>query len=149
MATQHYLDFLCEGYTGNFEIEFVSYVFNSLDYEQEHRDARGLLTEAERTETNRVLGEGFLDFFYGEYGHTNVEIDSAVNPADGREYDTVRVHVSDRTWQNSVNEEVVAFLKARAQAFFPAYIRDGGDDDAAFVALVHTAEVSETRVEVL
>lgn len=153
MTTTHYLDFLCDGYAGNFELEFVSYVFNCPEWDNERRDYAQFLTAEEKAEADRVLGEDFLEYFYGEYGLTNVELEAKDHPETGQEYGTIQVRLEDETWQRVDRAEAVALLKARAEKFFTLYLDklpSYQQQEGAFVALVHSSRtMAETEPELL
>jgi len=149
-SVTHLLDFVCEGYVGNFEVEFASYVFN-FPPEYDNRDFSIYLTEKEREAIEQELDEDFLEGFYTEYGWRFVELGYGKRPGTDEQLFTVQVHVSDEIWK-TVTPELIENLKIRAVKFFEVYeanLPTYRTSDGAFVGLVHTTIESTSTKELL
>lgn len=152
MSTTHILDFVCEGYTGNFEHELFSYVFGQGDYDRPQRDFSQYLTQDERDRAEELY-EDFFEGWHGEYGWTIVEVETAKLGDIQESANSVRTRIHDEAWRSAVTPELIEEWKARAAKFFdvyrehlPAY-RTG---EGKFLGLVHsTSTVVVTPGETL
>lgn len=150
MSVTHVLDFVCKHYTGNFEREFVSYVFATESWEDSGRDYSKYIPEASRASLTARL-EDLLDSWPSEYGYVRQDIERVT--FDGGEAWAVRVRVSDGRWKQNVTSELIEELKARASQFFPIFReheRFSETTDDSFLGILHhtvtTVESDSTKL---
>lgn len=162
MTITHQLDFLCEGYAGNFEQELASYVFDFADYETPERSYQDRLTDEQRAEYRAFLPVDFyededdptliLDPFYGEYGLSWCELESLEHPETGEEHNSVRVYITDAVWQQVVTGEFLQLLKNRAESFFTlhnATLPPNRNETPGFIGLVHTEREQREAISLI
>ena len=152
MTVTHFLDFVCEGWTGNFETEFVSYVFGHVDYDRERNDYSKYLPAEELEQLQETFDE-FLDGWYGEYGLSFQEPGQVRFGPENELRHTVQVRVMDTMWQEVVTPELIEGLKERAERFFTVYLEHLPSyqmKEGKFLGLVHsTSTVTDSPQELL
>jgi len=153
MSVTHVLDFVCKNWTGNFEREFVTYVFAMENWEDRSRDYSQYIPEDEKPALAERL-EDLLSGWNGEYGWTYQEPLRAGNdPVTGQDLYAVRVRIDGKAWDNEVTPELIQELKDRAVQFFVVLKEHDSYSEAvldSFVELRHqTISTVESEFEAL
>lgn len=147
MSVTQVLDFVCKNWTGNFEHEFVTYVFAMENWEDRSRDYSQYIPEDEKPALAERL-EDLPSGWNGEYGWTYQEpLLAGKDPVNGQDLYAVRVRIDGEAWDNKMTPELIQELKDRAVEFFAVLKEHDSYSEAVLDSFVELRHKTVTTVE--